>query len=56
MHEPVHEKERYTDNIENVVCYRVFLFLVSGDKLCVFYISGVNLRERVIMKFWFQFF
>jgi hypothetical protein len=51
MHEPVHEKERYIENIENVICYRAFLFLLSGDGLFVFYISEENFREIVFIMF-----
>jgi hypothetical protein len=47
----VHEKKRHIENIENVICYRVFLFLFSGDRLYVFYISEINFRKTLFMMF-----
>ena len=49
--ELVHEKKGYIENIGNIICYRASLFLVSGDRLYVFYTSEVNSRETVFMTF-----
>jgi hypothetical protein len=38
-------------NTENVIRYRAFLVLVSGDRLYVFCISEVNFRENLFIKF-----